>query len=147
MNNDATISILNDLIETSKDGEKGFAKAAEDTKSAQLKAIFMQASSRCAASARELQEQVRALGGEPEDGGSALGAMHRGWLDVKLAVTGRDDKAILSECERGEDVAKASYAKALRENLPANVRAIVERQNTGVLANHDRVLALRNAAT
>ena len=93
-----------------------------------------------------LQEQVRALGGDPESGGSALGAMHRGWLELKATVTARDDKAILNECERGEDAAKARYAKALREDLPVGVRSIVERQNSGVIANHDRVRALRDAA-
>lgn len=146
MNNDSTISTLNDLIETSKDGEKGFAKAAEETKDSQLRSLFSEGSTRCASSVRELQDLVRSLGGDPEKSGSALAAMHRGWLDVKSAVTGRDDKAILNECERGEDVAKARYAKALREDLPANVRAVVERQNAGVLANHDRVRALRDAA-
>lgn len=146
MNNDSTISTLNDLIETSKDGEKGFAKAAEETKNSELKMLFGQASTRCAESARELQEHVRRLGGDPEKTGSAMGAMHRGWLDVKAAVTGRDDKGILNECERGEDAAKARYAKALREDLPADIRTVVERQNAGVVANHDRVKALRDAA-
>ncbi len=65
---------------------------------------------------------------------------------VKATVTARDDKAILNECERGEDAAKARYAKALREDLPVGVRSIVERQNSGVIANHDRVRALRDAA-
>ncbi|HXZ10553.1 MAG TPA: DUF2383 domain-containing protein, partial [Paraburkholderia sp.] len=35
------ISELNDLIETSKDGEKGFRKAAEDAHDTQLKALFV----------------------------------------------------------------------------------------------------------
>ena len=37
---DNIASILNDLIDTSKDGEKGFRAAAEDTKNAELKPYF-----------------------------------------------------------------------------------------------------------
>lgn len=146
MNNDSTIDTLNDLIETSKDGEKGFAKSADETRNPELRALFSEGSARCARSARELQDLVRGLGGDPEKRGSAAGALHRGWVDVKAAMTGRDDKAILNECERGEDVAKARYANALREDLPPQVRMIVERQYDGVLKNHDRVKALRDAA-
>jgi uncharacterized protein (TIGR02284 family) len=136
-------SQLNELIETSKDGENGFRKAAEDTKDSTLRAFFTQGAQRCAQGARELQDLVRSLGGDPERTGSAAAAMHRGWMNVKEAVTGRDDKAILDEVERGEDYAKAAYRKAVEQNLPANVKAVVQRQYEGVLANHDKVKALR----
>jgi uncharacterized protein (TIGR02284 family) len=70
--------------------------------------------------------------------------MHRGWVDLKAATTGRDTTAILEEVERGEDYAKSRYAEALQRDLPAGARAVVERQYQGVLANHDRVRELRN---
>jgi uncharacterized protein (TIGR02284 family) len=141
----ATIeSVLNELIETSKDGENGFRKAAEDTRNAELKALFAACATRCAEGARELQQVVRAEGGDAEATGSVAGALHRGWMAVREAVTPRDDAAILEECERGEDYAKAQYANALKQELPADVRAIVERQYAGVVANHDKVRALRN---
>jgi len=136
-------SQLNELIETSKDGENGFRKAAEDTRDSTLRAFFTQGAQRCAEGARELQDLVRSLGGDPEHTGSTAAAMHRGWMNVKEAVTGRDDKAILDEVERGEDYAKQAYRKAIEQPLPANVKAVVERQYQGVLANHDKVKALR----
>jgi len=142
--NDDSESILNELIETSKDGEKGFMKAAEDTRDLKLKAVFMEGALRCREGAKELQEQVRALGGNPEKSGSVAGAMHRGWVSLKEAVSKRDDKAILEEVERGEDYAKAEYKKALERPLPTTLRAIVERQYHGVIANHDRVRSLRD---
>ena len=141
---DDTESVLNDLIEISKDGEKGFAKAAEDAHDAELKSLFNVCARRCREGATELQAQVRALGGNPETSGSAAGALHRGWISLREAISSRDDKAILEECEKGEDYAKAQYRKALEQNLPADVRAIVDRQYQGVLANHDRVRALRD---
>ena len=139
-----TTSILNDLIETSKDGEKGFTRAAQETTDSQLKSIFTQGAERCRTAASELQARVLSMGGKPESRGSALGAAHRGWLDMKAAVTGRDTKAILEECERGEDVAKARYAHAMEKELPPDVRSLVAKQYQGVVENHDRVKALRD---
>ncbi len=137
-------SVLNDLIETSKDGEKGFAKAAEDAHDAELKSLFTSCSQRCREGATELQSQVRAQGGNPQNRGSAAAALHRGWISIREALSSRDDKAILEECERGEDYAKAQYAKALKQDLPVDVRAVVQRQHQGVIANHDRVKMLRD---
>jgi uncharacterized protein (TIGR02284 family) len=137
-------SVLNELIETSKDGEKGFLKAAEDAHDAELKLLFTQCAQRCREGAAELQSQVKAQGGSPAKTGSSTAALHRGWLSLKQALASRKDVAILEECENGEDYAKAQYKKALQQELPANVRAIVERQNQGVIANHDRVRALRD---
>ncbi|HEY4317617.1 MAG TPA: PA2169 family four-helix-bundle protein [Herbaspirillum sp.] len=146
MTNDDVISVLNDLIQTSKDGEEGFRTCAEDAseRDAQLKMMFQERSRSCAAAASELQELVRALGGDPTTHGSVGGSMHRQWLNIKSMITGKDDEAVLNECERGEDAALKSYREALQKDLPANIRMVVERQYQGVLANHDRVKALRD---
>ncbi len=146
MDKDDVIDTLNDLIETCKDGEAGFKECAEDVKRADLKSVFLEGARSCADGARELQTEVQRLGGKPERSGSLAGSAHRRWVDIKTALTGKDDKAALSECERGEDVAKASYKKALDKDLPADVRAIVQRQYQGVLQNHDRIRALEKAA-
>lgn len=137
-------SILNDLVETSRDGEKGFRTAAEDTKNAELKAVFLRRAQDCAKGAADLQQLVTRLGGHAEEGGSVAGAVHRGWVNLKSAVSGRDDLAILEECERGEDVAKAKYRKALEETLPDDIRVVVQRQYDGVMRNHDQVRDLRD---
>lgn len=143
MDNDEVISTLNDLIETSKDGEEGFRTCAEDLKDPQIKAVFMNRAQSCASAAAELQQLVVTYGGNPETSGGLGGALHRRWVDIKAAITGRDEKAVLAECERGEDVAVSSYRNALEKNLPADVRTVVERQYQGVLKNHDMVKGLR----
>lgn len=138
-------SVLNELVETSRDGEKGFRTAADDTKNPELKEIFRKRAEDCAKGATQLQQLVAQLGERPEEGGSVAGAMHRGWVNLKSSVTGRDDVAILEECERGEDVAKAKYRKALEEDsLSAEARQVVQRQYDGVLRNHDQIRALRD---
>lgn len=145
MDTKETISVLNDLIETSKDGEKGFRECAEDLKNPQLKTTMVQRAQDCATAVAELQQLVRSLGGDPETSGSVAGDLHRRWVDLKSLVTGKDDEAILNECERGEDVALKSYRKALDKDLPADIRVLVQRQFQGVQRNHDQVKALRDA--
>ena len=94
---------------------------------------------------RELQQQVRALGGTPDESGSVSASVHRGWINIKSLVTGKDDNAIIAEAERGEDVAKAEFANALKQNLPAGARALVEAQAAIVRTAHDEVRALEKS--
>ena len=147
--NKEAVAVLNDLIATSKDGEKGFHTSAEDIKNPEIKAYFLSRSSECATAVRELQAEVRALGGDPEDSSSASGAGHRMWVELKAAVTGKSDEAVLNEVERGEDHALKAYKdaqqKAVEKGLPANVVTLIQRQLTGVQANHDKVKALRDS--
>jgi uncharacterized protein (TIGR02284 family) len=146
MNNDA-VSTLNSLIETCKDGEKGFKEAAEGLKSADIKAKFLEYSRERAQMAAELQTEVRSLGGDPDKGGSMSGSIHRGWLNLKAAITGHDDHAIVSEAERGEDVAKEAYESALKATLPPSAQTLVQQQAAKVRRVHDAVRDLRDRHT
>jgi uncharacterized protein (TIGR02284 family) len=147
MDNDQAISTLNSLIETLKDGQEGFRAAAEGLTDPQTKAIFQQYARERAQMAQELQAEVRALGGDPEKAGSMSGSVHRGWINIKSAVTGKDDASIISEAERGEDVAKRAYDEALKASLPASVTAVVSRQAVQVRAAHDKVRSLERSFT
>ncbi|MBM3111421.1 ferritin-like domain-containing protein [Pseudomonas arcuscaelestis] len=146
------ISVLNELIEYSKDGEKGFKTSAEDVKNPELKTYFLQRAGECASAASELQHQVRALGGDPEISTSVSGDLHRTWVNIKSALTGKDEEAVLNEVERGEDHALKAYKDALEKlgklhMVPGNeVYAMVERQYHGVQRNHDQVKVLRDRA-
>ena len=141
---DDVIDALNDLAECSKDGEYGFRACAEQAKRPDLKSLFLQRADDCRGAARELYEQIRTLGGKVDDGGSAMGAIHRGWVAVKATLSTYDDKAVLEECERGEDNAMARYRKALKQSLPAGIKLVVERQMQGVQRNHDQIKMLRD---
>jgi uncharacterized protein (TIGR02284 family) len=138
------IDLLKDLVECSRDGEYGFRECAEQAKSGELKTVFLARADDCRRAATELNDVVRSLGGEAEQGGSTMGALHRGWVAVKSALTSYDDKAILEECERGEDNAKARYRKALDKPMPEHVRQLVQRQYDGVIRNHDQIRMLRD---
>ena len=89
MDTKETISVLNDLIETCKDGEKGFLECAEDLRDPQLKSTMNQRSRDCATAAAELQQLVRSMGGDPETSTSLSADMHRRWVDLKAMITGK----------------------------------------------------------
>jgi uncharacterized protein (TIGR02284 family) len=140
------IDTLNDLLEVSRDGEYGFRTSAEHAKSPGLRTVFNQRAAECNSAARELEAMVRQLGGKADSGGTTGGALHRGWVKVRSALTGYTDEALLEECERGEDVALARYRKAVEEPLPETVRSMVAAQLMGVQRNHDQMRALRDRA-
>lgn len=140
------IETVNDLIENCKDGEYGFMRCAERVERGELKQVMNQRADDCKRAAGELQALVSQLGGTPETSGTALGAVHRGWVSVRDAVSGDSDLAVLQECERGEDAALERYRSALEEPLPPHVRSIVERQYEGVKRNHQQIRTLRDAA-
>jgi uncharacterized protein (TIGR02284 family) len=145
-NNDDVISTLNNLIETCRDGQNGFQTAAEGVKNSELKTLFGKYSQQRASFVGELQDEVRRLGGDPENTGSVAATLHRGWINIKSAITGEDEGAVISECERGEDSAVRNYKDALGADLPANVRSVIERQAAQVREAHDRIRSLEKAS-
>lgn len=145
--NDTVVSVLNDLIDTCNDGIKGFRSAADAIKNPEAKALFTSRIPNIERGETELKEEVRRLGGDPDKSGTAGGAVHRGWINLKAAVTGKNDDAIINEAERGEEHAAKVYEDALGKDLPASVRAMVERQYQGVVQNLDRVRSLKTSGT
>jgi uncharacterized protein (TIGR02284 family) len=141
-----TISILNGLIETLKDGELGYHQAGDETKDADLKTLFAGYSYQRHEYAKVLQKAVFGLGdAKPEHDGSTAAALHRGWIGLKAALTTQDRHAILAECERGEDSAKKAYTEALADpDLSPDFKFIVQEQSAGILAAHNEVKKLRD---
>lgn len=139
------ISTLNHLIETCKDAEEGFRNAAENVKDSKLQSFFNECARERGQMAADLQIEVTRLGGSPEKTGSVTGAVHRGWMSIKASFTGKDDHSILEEAERGEDSAVNAYQDALGEELPSDLRAIVQQQYHKVQQAHNQVRTLRDS--
>lgn len=138
-------SVLNSVIETCKDGQYGFQSAAETVKNPEFKSLFSELSMQRQQYAAELQQLVSSVGEETEESGSLVGTLHRGWIDIKAALSSGDEHSILAECERGEDAAVAAYHNALEhDELPSHVRTAIQQQSVGVQASHDRVRDLRD---
>ena len=141
---DEVISVLDDLLENSRDGEYGFRACADEVADPQVKHLFETRAAQCATAADEIATLMRSLGAEVDDGGTVGGALHRGWVHVKGTLGADSALSMLEECERGEDSAVARYRKALKNDLPAEVLAVVQRQADGAQRNHDQIRDLRD---
>lgn len=137
-------SVLNGLVETSRDGVAGFKTCADGAKDSMLKAFFETRARNCEDAIRELNVEVRHHKGTPAEHGTATGAMRRGWINIKTAVSSNDDLVVLEECERAEDAALEDYRTALQEDLPAHVKTLVQKQYEGAKENHKRVRTMRD---
>ena len=137
---------LNTLIATLIDSINGYTKAAEDTHNTRFAEIFRSRATERQAAVAKLQSAVAAMGGDPEDDGTTAGAMHRGWINLKEAVVGRDDEAIVNSVESGEDYLKEKFEAALKhKDLPAEARVAVEEAWTSVKAGHDQMSQIKHA--
>lgn len=137
---------LNDLIKIAKDGQEGFRSASENVRDSSLKTVFSGYSLQRAKFAGELQQLVIHLGEKEEKKSDLIGAVHRGWINLKGAITKGDDHAILSECERGEDAAVDAYKHALEnDDLPRNIRDTLTAQFAEVKAAHDDIKMRRDS--
>lgn len=143
--NDHAVGVLNGLIKTTLDSVGGYREAAENADAAQYKAMFAERALKRQSLAGELQQEVRALGGEPETDQGVVGKMHNKFVDLKNAVTGGgSDKAIIDEVERGEDHIRDKFVDALKDDdLPASARDCISRACNSIKADHDEVSRLK----
>jgi uncharacterized protein (TIGR02284 family) len=140
-----TISTLNTLIATTIDSITGYEDSAENIDNERFRQIFRQRADERQQVVESLRAEVRRLGGDPEDGGSFLGKAHQRFEDLKAAVTGRDEKAIINEVERGEDYLKDKFETALDgDTLSGESRAVVERCYQSVRSGHDQMSQLKH---
>ncbi len=141
----AVVDTLNNLIETCADGAYGFASCADYSNISRHRTLFRQRAQDCDAAGAQLHAMVLNLGGQPTQGGSAGGMLHRGWVAVRGTLSGLRDQSILAECERGESVAHERYRNALLQDLPNEAHALVQRQCSGVESNLGQLRLLREA--
>jgi uncharacterized protein (TIGR02284 family) len=138
------IRTLNGLIATTIDSVDGYRTSATDVENPRFAELFTARASERSSVAEQLRAEVRRLGGNPEDDGTALAAGHRAFVNLKAAVTGRDDQAIVAEVERGEDHLKAKFEAALKdEDLSPQCRSLIEMAYSSVKSGHDEMRNLK----
>jgi uncharacterized protein (TIGR02284 family) len=141
------LHVIKDLIQTLEDGRKGFLEASESSKDPEVARVLLGFSQQRAELSSQLQTVGAGYGDSAYDqGGSVTGAMHRGWINLKTAIASHNAHAVLEECEQGEDHAVAKFRSALNEDLPSNVREVIESQFADVKVAHDRIRMLRDLA-
>jgi uncharacterized protein (TIGR02284 family) len=145
--NDEAVKVLNSLIETTLDSANGYKDAAEHVDDPQYKTMFAERSSKRLELVRRLQDEVRSFGGEPRDHQSMIGKMHNKFVGLKDATMGgHNDKAVIDEVERGEDVIKKKYEMATEEEkLPSEARSVITEAYQSVKADHDEISRLKHS--
>ena len=140
------IRTLNGLIATTLDSADGYDAAAKDAENGRFTDRFLTRASERRQVVTELQAEVSRQGGNPEDDGTILAGAHRAFLDLKAVVTGKDDKAIVNEVERGEDHIKAKFENALQDNeLSASTKSAVQAAWRSVKNGHDEMRDLKHS--
>jgi uncharacterized protein (TIGR02284 family) len=144
-NSSGAISTLNTLITTTIDSVTGYEDSATNIENERFREIFRERASERQRVVEDLRAEVRRLGGDPDDSGSFLGKAHQRFEDLKAAVTGRDEKAIINEVERGEDYLKEKFEAALNaEGLAPESRSAIERAYQSVRQGHDQMRDLKH---
>ena len=141
------LAILKTLTSTLNDSIHGYRESAEQVENQEYRELFIQFAEQRERAASALKEEVRRLGGDPDQDGSTLGGLHKAWLDLKAAITGHDDKAIINEVERGEDYLKEKFEAALHgeQRLSSESLLVVERAYQSVREGHDRISAIKHS--
>ena len=140
---DDQIDTLNSLLRTTIDSVDGYENSAQELDSNRLREIFRQNASDRQEVVQKLRDEIRRLGGDPADSGSAMGSMHHVWEDLKGAVTGRDEEATIKQTESAEDYLKSQYEDAI-DNLTGESRQVVEQCYQTVRQGHDQISALKH---
>lgn len=144
-NHSDEISTLNTLIATTIDSVTGYENSAKDIDNQRFAEIFRERANERQQVVEQLRSEVRRLGGNPEDDGSFMGKAHQRFEDLKAAITGQDEKAIVNEVERGEDYLKEKFETALNgDTLSGESRSVVERCYQSVRSGHDQMSQLKH---
>jgi uncharacterized protein (TIGR02284 family) len=140
--------VLNDLIETTKDSVHGFQTCAAHAEADVHRQAFERRAAVLSNHIAELNDMVLEYGGRPALHGSAVGAMHRGWMRLKEALGGITDAELLDECQRGEAHALGRYRAVLaRTNLPEAVRELLAQQADEIQAHWDELRRQQETST
>lgn len=127
------IDQLGKLLTLSNDAEEGYKEAADNVDDNELRTLFLEQSQQRADFAQELDSEIRALGGDADNGTSLTADLHRAWINIKSTFSSNDDKAVVQECHRGDQEALNDYNAVLQEtNLAASTRELLLRHKQSI---------------
>jgi uncharacterized protein (TIGR02284 family) len=111
-------SELKNVLTRVVDSADGYENAAQSADNGSFAVMFRERAQERRGFATEIRNHLQSVGENVDEDGSLLASAHRAFTDLRDAVTGRDDQAILNEVERGESKLLNDYESALRD-LPA----------------------------
>ncbi len=144
MNPVDTLTLLNRLIVTTKNGEHTLEAAAQEVHHEELKNALHEYAQFFHQAADDLGAAAQRYGGHPHQRASFGNAVHRTALHLRALALGRNEEKILDDAEEQESRADALYADVDNWDLPQDVRELLLRQGAQAQRHHDAVHALRD---
>ncbi len=120
-------SEMNRLLELLHDSHDGYNESAKEVTDVRIQNLFAKLADVRQRMINELETILIRLNIKPEVTGSMLAAGHRLFLDLKSMITGGDMNAIAAEIKRGEEFTIERFKEALQTDLPADLKAVVQR--------------------
>ncbi|MGB3776700.1 MAG: PA2169 family four-helix-bundle protein [Leeuwenhoekiella sp.] len=144
---DEIVDALQSLLEKNYDAEKGFKNAIDNTKHHSLKTYLKEQAVKRNRFATEIDFEIRALNAKPKESGSASASIHRAWMDLKSAIAGNDDEAILEECIRGEKASVEEYEEVIEKHtLPTKIEQVITKQLGDIKQTLTKIKSLEDLA-
>ena len=135
-------AVMNHLIESCRDAERGFRHAATLVTHWTMRSEFRHAADLRAQCAINLLPHAHRLGGAATAEGTAAASMHRHWMDAMSLLSRHEDRSILTEARRGDSVTVLAFKNAVAGELPATVRDLVELEYLELCQSHERLAEL-----
>ena len=148
--NKEIVDDLNELVKINNDRIQGYEKAVEDNEDAQLDDLFRHYIIQSQNFRSQLADHIVRIDGlavSDVTSTDVSSKLHRAWIDLKSALTGKDRASVLSSVEFGENAAVEAYEDAIeKDHIPAYIREDLQKQLTELKASYDNIKSLENAA-
>lgn len=133
---ESTLDALKDLAQINRDSVQGFNAAADEIDDVDISALFRDIAARRQRFAQQLAQYVAINDEDAGEGTSLASKLHRGWIDVKGAITGQSKKSILKECQRGEGAIKDKYEELLPKVAGSPISEALNEQHLLITTTH-----------
>ncbi len=149
INNDDIVVWINDLFKINNDRIMGYEKAVEDTEDSELDSLFRHMIIQSQNFRSQLADHIVRIDGTAVSDATSTDTsskIHRAWIDVKAAFTGKDKDTVLSSVEFGENAAIEAYEDAIEENhIPAYIKEQLQNQLSELKSALNKIKAMHKA--
>lgn len=148
--NDEIVDDLNELVKINNDRIQGYEKAIKDNEDSDLDDLFRHYVVQSQNFRSQLADHIVRIDGLAVSDATSTDVtskLHRAWIDIKSALTGKDREAILGSVEFGENAAIEAYQDAIdKDHIPAYIKEDLHKQLTELQSALDRIKTLEKAA-
>ncbi|WP_018618191.1 ferritin-like domain-containing protein [Spirosoma luteum] len=144
--NKEIVDDLNDLVKINNDRMQGYEKAIEDNEDPQLDDLFRHYVIQSQGFRSQLADHIVRIDGQAVSDATSTDVsskLHRAWIDIKSALTGKDRDTVLSSVEFGESAAVEAYEDAIEnDNIPAYIKEDLQKQLSELKASYAKIKSM-----